>query len=61
MQITQMRHLTKQILESCIRMLNWSCQNVMKKSLKIRKGLSEVLIRKKIDNTMSKGKESKDK
>ena len=28
-------------------MLNWSCQNVMKKSLKIRKGISEVVIRKK--------------
>jgi hypothetical protein len=45
-----MRHLTKQILESCIRLLNWSFQNLMKKSLKIRKGLSEVVIRKKIDN-----------
>ena len=28
-------------------MLDWSCQNEMKKSLKIRKGLSEVVIRKK--------------
>ena len=28
-------------------MLDWSCQNVMNKSLKIRKGLSEVVIRKK--------------
>ena len=28
-------------------MLDWSCQNVMKKSLKIQKGLSEVVIRKK--------------
>jgi hypothetical protein len=46
-----MRQLTKHILESCIRLLNWTFQNVMKKSLKIRKGLSEVVIRKKIDNT----------
>jgi hypothetical protein len=27
--------VTKQILEACIRLLDWSCQNVTKKGLKI--------------------------